>query len=120
MSASVVILSGHTLFVEGVAARLRKDADRIDLHVVDTDQEHVIERVAEVTPGAVILDATDSEAARACSLLRLFQVLPEVRVVRLDPERNQIQVVTSEQRLAADISDLIDVIQPPDGVADER
>ncbi len=113
---SVVILSGHTLFVEGVATRLGKQTDRVKLHVVDSAQANALEQVASVRPGAVILDATDPDATRNCPLSRLFQVLPAVRVIRLDPESNQIQVVTSEQRQAADITELIDVIQPPDAM----
>jgi len=119
VSTSVVVLTGHTLFAEGIAARLRHYADRIDLHVVGTDQDDVLDRVIEAAPGAVILDTTDPEVTRRCSLGRLFQALPEVRVVRLDPERDQFQLVTSEQREAADIGDLIEVIQPTHRLADE-
>lgn len=118
VGTSVVILSGHTLFAEGVAARLRQHADRIDVHVVGTDQEDVFEKVVDAAPQAVILDTSDPEAARRCSLTQLFQALPAVRVVRLDIERDQIQLVTSEQRVATDVTGLIDVIQPPDGRAD--
>ena len=113
---SVVILSGHTLFAEGVATRLGKQTDRVKVHVVDSSQESALEQVASVQPAAVILDATDPDATRNCPLNLLFQALPAVRAIRLDPESNQIQVVTSEQRQAADIAELIDVIQPPDAM----
>jgi DNA-binding NarL/FixJ family response regulator len=92
---SVVILSGHTLFVEGVATRLGKQTDRVKLHVVDSAQEKALEQVASVRPGAVILDATDPDATRNCPLNRLFGPCRRC-VIRLDPESNQIQVVTSE------------------------
>jgi hypothetical protein len=120
LGTSVVVLSGRSLFAEGVAARLRQHADRIDLVVVETDQKDVLGKIVAVAPETVILDATDAEAARLCSLTRLFGALPAVRVVRLDPERDQIQLVTSEERVASDVTDLIDVIQPPEGGADVR
>ena len=110
---SVVILSGHTLFTEGIAARLRKHEDWLDLHMVDADRGDALQQVVAAKPSAVILDADDPQVSRHCSLNQLFMALPEVRVVRLDPERDQIQLLTSEQRLAVDIADLIDVIQPP-------
>ena len=113
---SVVILSGHTLFTEGVAARLRKNEDRLDLHMVDADRGDALQQVVSARPSAVILDADDPQVTRHCSISELFQALPNVRVVRLDPERDQIQLLTSEQRLAADIADLISVIQPPGGL----
>jgi len=108
-----VILSGHTLFTEGIAARLRKHEDWLDLHMVDADRGDALQQVVAAKPSAVILDADDPQVSRHCSLNQLFMALPEVRVVRLDPERDQIQLLTSEQRLAVDIADLIDVIQPP-------
>jgi DNA-binding NarL/FixJ family response regulator len=110
---SVVILSGHSLFTEGVAARLRKHADRLDLHVVDADCADALEQVVSARPSTVILDADRAQGSPHCSLNQLFLALPELRVVRLDPERDQIQLLTSEQRLAVDIGDLIEVIQPP-------
>jgi DNA-binding NarL/FixJ family response regulator len=108
-----VILSGHSLFTEGVAARLRKHEDILDLRMVDADRSDALQQVVSAQPSAVILDAGDPQVTRHCPLGQLFQVLPAVRVVRLDPERDQIQLLTGEQRLAADIADLLNVIQPP-------
>jgi DNA-binding NarL/FixJ family response regulator len=112
-----VILSGHSLFTEGVAARLRKHGDRLDLHVVDADRADALEQVVSARPSTVILDADNARMSPHCSLSQLFLALPELRVVRLDPERDQIQLLTSEQRLAVDIADLISVIQPPGAMA---
>lgn len=111
-----MILSGHTLFTEGVAARLRKHKDWLDLHIVDADRGDALQQVVSAKPSAVILDADDTQVTRHCSLSHLFQALPKVRVVRLDPERDQIQLLTGEHRVAADIADLISVIQPPDAM----
>lgn len=109
----VVILSGHSLFTEGVAARLRQHADSLDLHVVDAEAHDALEQVVHARPDAVILEGGDTRTPGRFSLSRLLQSIPEVRVIRLDPERNQIQLLTSEQMLAADIGDLISVLQPP-------
>jgi hypothetical protein len=39
-------------------------------------------------------------------------MVPDVKIVRLDPRFEKIQVVTSEQKLAGEVSDLIDMILP--------
>ncbi len=101
-----------------MAARLRQHREWLDLHVVDADHTDALDQVVGARPGAVIVDAGDPAIMRHCSLSQLFRALPEVRVVRLDPERNQIQLLTSEQLVAADISDLINVIQPPDAMGE--
>lgn len=108
----VVILTGRTLFAEGVAARLRQHEDRLDLHVVDGGDEMAQSHVLDARPGTLILDATDPDVQRRISLTEVLQALPGLRVIRLDPEHNLVQVVTSEQRPASDIGALIDVIEP--------
>jgi hypothetical protein len=105
-----VVLTGRTLFAEGVAARLRQHEDRLELIVVDTWDDMAQRRVIEARPETLILDATDTDVSRRVSLTTVLQALPGLRVVRLDPERNQVQVVTSEQHPAQDIEALIDVI----------
>jgi DNA-binding NarL/FixJ family response regulator len=108
------------LFTEGVAARLRRHEDWLDLHMVDADRGDALQQVVSARPATVILDADDPQVSRHCSLSELFQALPQVRVVRLDPEANRIQLLTSEQRQAVDIADLIDVIQPPGAAESAR
>lgn len=110
---SVVILSGRGLFAEGVISRLRRQADRVEVHVVAADQPQAFERVVSARPAAVILDASDADIANSLPLSRLLEVLPEVRVLRLDPERDRVHVVTSEQHQASEIADLFSVIVPP-------
>lgn len=115
---TVVILSGQTLFAEGVAARLRQHRDWLDLHVVDADHGDAFGQVVGANPRTLIVDSSDPAIMRHCSLSQLFRALPDVRLVRLDPESDQIQLLTSERLVAGDISDLISVIQPPDAMGE--
>jgi DNA-binding NarL/FixJ family response regulator len=108
----VVILSGRSLFVEGVASRLRQHIEHIDLFNVDSRRADALEQIVAVQPAAVILDATDPDVGEHCSLGRMLQAMPRLRVVRLDPQQQQVQLVTSEQRMAGDVSALIDFIEP--------
>ncbi len=106
----VIILSSRSLFVEGVATRLRQHLAEGDVHTIDARQADVLELVIAAQPSVVIVDATDTEAAQACSIGDLLQALPTLRLVRLDPQQKQVQVVVSEQRVVDEIRDLVDVI----------
>lgn len=106
----VVILSSRSLFGEGVATRLRQHLAESDVQTVDARQPDVLSRVIAVQPTVVILDATDVEAAQACSVGDLLKALPSLKLIRLDPQQKQVQVVTSEQRVVDEVRDLIDVI----------
>jgi len=107
----VVILSSHSLFAEGVASRLRQHSGHVDLQHVDVRQPNALARVFDAQPSVVILDATDPDIDRQCPLGVMFQSLPALKVIRLDPQQDHVQVVTSEQRLAGEVRDLVDLIE---------
>lgn len=106
----VIILSSRSLFVEGVATRLRQHLAEQDVQTVDARQPDVLSLVIAAQPSVVILDATDAEAAQVCAVGDLLKALPSLKIIRLDPQQKQIQVVTSEQRVVDEVRDLTDVI----------
>ena len=107
----VVILSTRSLFVEGVASRLKQHLPEEAVIVVDARQINALEQVVIAQPTSVILDATEAEATRNCPLSKMLNALPLLKIIRLDPQQDKIQVVTSEQRSVEQVSGLIEVIQ---------
>ena len=112
--ARVVILSAQSLFAEGVASRLRQHSERLEIQTIDPRRANVTEQVIAAQPSAVIIDASDPDAEMYCSIGELLVALPSLKIIRLDPQQPQIQVVTSEQRTAGEVRDLIDLIEPPE------
>lgn len=110
VAPSVVILSSRSLFVEGVASRLRQQAPAVLTQTVDAAAPDALAQVVAHAPQAVILDATDENVAHYCPLNALFNALPTIKVVRLDPQQKMVQVVTSQQHQAEQVSDLLQVL----------
>lgn len=113
-SPRVVILSGQSLFTEGVASRLREHLSQLELVVIDPRGMDAIEQITDFRPSAVILDSADAEVAELCPLNEILMAVPAVKVLQLDPRREQFQVVTSEEKVAGLVRDLVDVIMPSD------
>jgi DNA-binding NarL/FixJ family response regulator len=111
----IVILSGRSLFAEGVASRLRQHPQRVKVEVLDAHQPDAVNQIASAQPSAVILDTADTELTQLCLLARLQLALPGLKVICLNTNQSRIQVVTSEQLPAAEVNDLLDVIErlPP-------
>ena len=82
-----------------------------ELLTIDAREDNALEQVIAAKPVAVILDATDPDVTRNCPLGVLLTALPSLKVIRLDPQQDHIQVVTSEQREAEHMQDLIEVIR---------
>jgi DNA-binding NarL/FixJ family response regulator len=105
----VLVLTAHSLFTEGVANRLGQESERIDLEVVDSRDADAIARVLEDAPSVVLFEAHDDTVERASPLVELLGSR-EVKVIRLDPGRDEVQVLTSERRSLEDPKDLIEMV----------
>jgi DNA-binding NarL/FixJ family response regulator len=114
----VVVLSSRSLYTEGVLSRLKEHEEQVELRVVDAREEDVLDQIVSYSPWAVILDISDAEASRHCSMSQLLEELPSLTIIRLDKQRQGFQVVTSEQHTAEEVDDLLEVVirsKPEDG-----
>ncbi len=110
--ARVIVLSGRSLFAEGIAARLGQQLGQQELMTVNVHEAGALQQVIEANPAVVILDGTDEDVARLCPLGALLSALPALKVIRLNPDNDQIQVVTSQRRQAWQVHDLVELIKP--------
>lgn len=106
----IAILSSQSIFAEGVAASLRQQLGEQTLLMIDTRQANPLQKVLAAHPSSVIFDASDAIVAKYCPLDRLFEAMPSLTVIRLDPQQDQIQVVTSQQHRVDQMSDVLNVI----------
>jgi hypothetical protein len=111
MQPRTVILSGQSLFAEGLANLLRQYLLGAEIGIVDPRQPDAMAQIVAARPSAVILDGTDSEVGRLCSLSGLLLAAPELKVIVLNPSEDRAQIVTSEQRPTASVRDLAKVIE---------
>jgi DNA-binding NarL/FixJ family response regulator len=109
--ARVVILSGYTLFAEGVVNRLRQFPQRIEVSIINPDEGEVIARIREIHPSAVIIDASEPETEESFSPWELMTSSREVKLIRLDPESSEVQIVSTKCFNASDVRDLVDLIE---------
>ena len=110
MRRRVVILSGQSLFAEGVAHRLRQYLQGVEFEILDPRQPDVMARIAAFQPTTVILDSADSECSEFCSLSGLLFAFPKLKIICLDPQGDRARVVSSEQCPVANVRDLVDAI----------
>lgn len=112
----VAVLSNRSLFATGAAARLRQLPERFEIIEMDPKDPEVLEKLAALSPTAVIVDSEDDELAQRVPLSRLLSSLPNLTIIRLDPKSDQIQVVTSKQRRAGTTEDLVQALRGGSGV----
>jgi DNA-binding NarL/FixJ family response regulator len=111
VQARIVILSGHSLFTEGVASRLRQYPQRVDVLFFDPQHPDYIDRIQKIRPAAVILDAADTDNSQCCLLCDLLIALPNLMIVRLEAQKPDIQIVKSSHYHIDEVRDIIDIIE---------
>jgi hypothetical protein len=58
----------------------------------------------------LIIDGSEPATKRICPLEKLLEKLPALKVIRLDPLRSGVQLITSSQHRANVVGDLIEII----------
>lgn len=107
----VVILSKRSIFAEGVASRLRQYPQEVNVSFVDPQGENYLEEIEAIHPDAVLIDAAAPTNAQCCLLCELLIVLPEVTIIRLDTEKNDVQVVRSSKQEMVAILDILSTLK---------
>jgi hypothetical protein len=110
MSASIVIVAHHSLFADGVAAWLGQHLATVELASVDPWLPDAAERIVAARPSAVLLVSLMPDVARSCRVEELLRSLPGLKVVRLDPAVQNVQVMTSRQCPVGSVRDLAEII----------
>ena len=106
----VVILSGYSLLAEGTASLLRNESPALEIHVIDPHEPETHSRIRDLQPSAVIWDSSDHSLREVCQVDALLKTTPHLRIIQLDPERDRVQIVTGEERLATCAADLLKAI----------
>lgn len=82
-----------------------------EIQFVDMRQPDALEQVTTAQPSTVIVDAGDTSPVAHCSLNKLLNAIPVLRIIRLDVQQEQIQVVISEQRQVIGVTELVQVLK---------
>ena len=111
MPISIVILSSHSLFAEGVASRLRQYPQRVNVQFVDPQQPDYIDQIKTIRPAAVVVDAADTDNSQCCLLCDLLIASLNVTIIRLKVHRKDVQIIASAQRPFNEVKDIIDLLE---------
>ena len=106
MNNKVLILTGRSLFTEGVISKLRNSPFKGKIEVVDMGQADPLQAIIKAHPDFLVLDETDPEFS---SQLRtaLFAAIPHLRVIFLDPKTTQLRLIQWDEYDNSQIWDLL-------------
>lgn len=110
MELKVAMLTGHSLFADGLASKLREYSNSFELRMFD-DQPDVVKELAAFHPFAVILEDNGTQSIRTWSLQQLLGILPGLMIIFLNLGQSEIMVIHGEQYAANGALDLMEIIQ---------
>jgi hypothetical protein len=109
MSNKILILTGHSLFADGVVSKLLNSPLAGKFEVVDLRQPDPIHAIIEANPDYLILDETDPELTEQVKS-ELFSALTCLKVIFLDPQKNHLRVLQCEEYDNSQIWDLLNEV----------
>ena len=111
MPDRVVVLSGQSLFVEGIESRLREYPKRLDVHHIDPGTSDYVESIKLIQPSAVVIDSASEDNAQCCFLCELLMAFQSMMIVRLAVDQRDVQVIKSSTHQFSGVQELIDVLE---------
>lgn len=110
MELKVAMLTGHSLFADGLVSKLREYSNSFELRVFD-DQPDTVKELAAFHPFAVILEDNGTQPTRSWSLQQLLGILPGLMIIFLNLGQSEIMVIHGEQYAANGALELMEIIQ---------
>jgi|WetSurMetagenome_2_1015567.scaffolds.fasta_scaffold342288_1 hypothetical protein len=109
MSNKILILTGRSLFADGVISKLLNSPLEGKFDVVDMRQPDPLQAVVKANPDYLILDETDPELTEQlkCDLLT---AVSHLKVIYLDPQKNHLRVLQCVEYDNSQIWDLLNEI----------
>lgn len=104
---SHLVLLGNSVFLAGIKAQLEQ-VSALELITIDSVPADVASWVRRVRPQAVLFDLTMQHPDFAVALLR---EQPGLLLLGVDPNSNELLVLSSHPQQALSVSDLVQIIQ---------
>ncbi len=103
-----VILYQHELFADGIARLLR--AQGFDPAILDGRAEGALARLQELRPRMLLLEDNDTDSTFALRLSEILRENPNVGVIRLSTQSNQLSLFSACKVTATGAQDLVEAI----------
>ncbi len=107
---SRLILYGNSVFLAGIKAQLEQ-VPALELIVLETGQTAVVEWICACRPQVVFFDLAMGYPDFAVPLLH---ELPGLLLIGVDPNSNELLILSSQQERAVEVTDLLKAIHRPE------
>ncbi len=105
--SSRLVIFGNSVFLAGIKVQLEQ-VPAFELITLEAVQTEVVDRIRACQPQAVIFDLTMGYPDFALSLLH---EQPGLLLLGVDPNSNELLVLSSHPQQALSVSDLVQIIQ---------
>jgi hypothetical protein len=107
----VAVLTNQSLLMQGIISRLQASALALNIQIVETKPEEVLEKWIALQPDVVIIESKELSDPLFFPLNMLFTSLPSLVVMEVNIQASNIQVIRSSQFTASGVADLLGLLQ---------
>lgn len=110
MSNPTIVFSSHSLYIEGVVNRFQQLSNNLDTHFIRPDDGEYLQRIADLKPSVVIIDANELSTHQHCLLCELISSFPNIMILQLKIHEKEVQVIKSTSHFVENVKELVSLI----------
>jgi hypothetical protein len=107
----VAVLTNQSLLMQGIISRLQASAFALNIQIMETKPEEVLEKWIALQPDVVIIESKELSNPLFFPLNMLFTNLPSLVVMEVNIQTSNIQIIRSSQFTASGVADLLGLLQ---------
>ena len=110
MSNPTIVFSSHSLYIEGVVNRFQQLTNTLDTYYIKPDAVDYLQRIADLKPSVVIIDANEINKRQHCLLCDLISNFPNIMILQLKVHEKEVQMIQSTSHFAENVKELVHLI----------
>ena len=104
------MFSSHSLYIEGVVNRFQQLTNTLDTYYIKPDAVDYLQRIADLKPSVVIIDANEINKRQHCLLCDLISNFPNIMILQLKVHEKEVQMIQSTSHFAENVKELVHLI----------
>ena len=107
----IAILAKQSLFLEGIANKLKNYPGVVDAYFVTPTFPNAINELIAISPTIILIDAGDIDTTQL-SIPLILDSIPNSKVYRFDLSSDHISIFTSKSLNVRRVNELVEFMQP--------
>ena len=112
MPQQVVVISQHSLLIDGVISQIRERPESFELVIIEfNEHSDTLTKLLSTNPAIIIVDVLDQKSAKILSVSFLLMLFPFAKIIPLKLGNDKVQVFMSKEWQVHESQSLLSIFE---------